>query len=228
MPDDNGTEATRSDAPSADDGLFGDAAEPTAGPVADEQDANKETATGRPGLRRRRGAGRRRGDRLLGGPQGGRVHQGRQGHYRRAATLLGPAHRDLRRPGPVRAGAGGPVGGREGESQVGGDAETSRLREARSTGQASHPTPAGFGTGFDRRGRDRPTATRDAEAVLRAGPCKQGPVGMTGQVAVRTGGGHLSSRATACVAVLAFVWAATTITTRPRGRRSRCSPGRSS
>ena len=44
MPDDSGTEATRSDAPSADDGLFGDAAEPTTAPVADEQDANKETA----------------------------------------------------------------------------------------------------------------------------------------------------------------------------------------
>ena len=43
MPDDNGTEATRSDAPSADDNLFGDAAEPTAAPVVDEQDATKET-----------------------------------------------------------------------------------------------------------------------------------------------------------------------------------------
>ena len=44
MPDDNGTEATHSDAPSADDGLFGDAAEPAAAPTAEEQDANKETA----------------------------------------------------------------------------------------------------------------------------------------------------------------------------------------
>ena len=43
MPDDNGTEATRSDAPSADDSLFGDAAGPTAAPVVDEQDATKET-----------------------------------------------------------------------------------------------------------------------------------------------------------------------------------------
>ncbi len=44
MPDEVGTEATRSDAPSADDGLFGDAADDTEAAVADEQDANKETA----------------------------------------------------------------------------------------------------------------------------------------------------------------------------------------
>ena len=44
MPDETGTEATRSDAPSADESLFGDAAEPTAAPVVDEQDANEETA----------------------------------------------------------------------------------------------------------------------------------------------------------------------------------------
>ena len=43
MPDDNGTEATRSDAPSVDESLFGDAADDAAAAVADEQDANKET-----------------------------------------------------------------------------------------------------------------------------------------------------------------------------------------
>ncbi len=42
MPDENGTEATRSDAPSADESLFGDAADDTGAAVADEQDANKE------------------------------------------------------------------------------------------------------------------------------------------------------------------------------------------
>ena len=41
MPDEVGTEAARSDAPSADDSLFGDAADDAA---ADEQDANEETA----------------------------------------------------------------------------------------------------------------------------------------------------------------------------------------
>ena len=43
MPDDNGTEATRSDAPSADESLFGDAADDTEATVADEPDANEET-----------------------------------------------------------------------------------------------------------------------------------------------------------------------------------------
>ena len=43
MPDDNGTETTRSDAPSADDSLFGEAADDTEAAVADEQDANEET-----------------------------------------------------------------------------------------------------------------------------------------------------------------------------------------
>ena len=44
MPDDNGTEPTRSDAPSANESLFGEAAEDTEAAVADEQDANEETA----------------------------------------------------------------------------------------------------------------------------------------------------------------------------------------
>ena len=44
MPDDNGMKTTRSDAPSADDSLFGDAADDTEAAVADEQDANEEVA----------------------------------------------------------------------------------------------------------------------------------------------------------------------------------------
>ena len=44
MPDENGTEATRSDGPSADDSLFGEAADDTEAAVADEQDANEESA----------------------------------------------------------------------------------------------------------------------------------------------------------------------------------------
>ena len=43
MPDETGTETTRSDAPSADESLFGDAAEDTAAAVADEQGADKES-----------------------------------------------------------------------------------------------------------------------------------------------------------------------------------------
>ena len=43
MPDENGTEPTRSDAPSVDDSLFGEAADDTAAAVADEQEASEET-----------------------------------------------------------------------------------------------------------------------------------------------------------------------------------------
>ena len=43
MPDENGTEATRSDAPSVDESLLGDAADDAANAVADEQDASEET-----------------------------------------------------------------------------------------------------------------------------------------------------------------------------------------
>ena len=42
MPDDNGTETTRSDAPSADESLFGEAADDTEAAVADEQDAEQD------------------------------------------------------------------------------------------------------------------------------------------------------------------------------------------
>ena len=44
MPDETGTVTTRSDVPSVDESLFGDAAENTAVAAADEQDAKEETA----------------------------------------------------------------------------------------------------------------------------------------------------------------------------------------
>ena len=44
MADEVGMETTRSDAPSADESLFGDAADDAAAAVAEEQDADKETA----------------------------------------------------------------------------------------------------------------------------------------------------------------------------------------
>ena len=43
MPDENGTESTRSDAPSADESLFGDAADDSAAAVAEEEDSKGET-----------------------------------------------------------------------------------------------------------------------------------------------------------------------------------------
>ena len=46
MPDETGTETTRSDGPSADDSLFGEVADDTEAAVAEEQDADEETAQG--------------------------------------------------------------------------------------------------------------------------------------------------------------------------------------
>ena len=43
MPDEVGTETTRSDAPSADQSLFGDAVDDAAAAVAEEQGASEET-----------------------------------------------------------------------------------------------------------------------------------------------------------------------------------------
>ena len=44
MPDENGTEATRSDGPSVDDSLFGEAADDTAAAAVEEEDPKGETA----------------------------------------------------------------------------------------------------------------------------------------------------------------------------------------
>ena len=44
MPDENGTEATRSDAPSVDESLFGEAAGDAAGAVVEDEDSKSETA----------------------------------------------------------------------------------------------------------------------------------------------------------------------------------------
>ena len=42
MPDDNGTETTRSDAPSTDESLFGEAADDTEAAAANEQDVEQD------------------------------------------------------------------------------------------------------------------------------------------------------------------------------------------
>ena len=84
MPDETGTEAARSDAPSANESLFGDTADDAAAAVAEEQDANEETQQDPQDADD------------AGGPEGRRVHQGREGHHRGATAVVGPAHRDLR------------------------------------------------------------------------------------------------------------------------------------
>ena len=167
MPDETGTETTRSDAPSTDESPIDDAADGTAAAVADEQDANKETA------QEAQGSGDSGEQVAPPGVEGCRVSQGRQGHHRRATALVRPAHRILRRSGPLRADAGGPGGDRTGESQVGGRTQVPGSRETRSPSQASAPAFASCGAGRSRRGRGRPTAARDAPAVLTAGGGRQ-------------------------------------------------------
>ena len=91
MLDETGTEPTRSDALSADESLSSDAADDPAAAAADEQAADKEVEQDRQGSDDAEAQAR-----STGGPEGRRVHQGRQGHHRSATALVGPAHRVLR------------------------------------------------------------------------------------------------------------------------------------
>ena len=96
MPDENGTEATRSDAPSVDESLFGEAADDAAGAVVEDEDSKSETAQDGQGSD---DAGEQAaGDdtepsedlKVVVSIKGGR------GHRRRATDLVGPAHRVVR------------------------------------------------------------------------------------------------------------------------------------
>ena len=94
MPDETGTEATRSDAPSTDESLFGEPADDTAAPAADEQDANEESRTGRCMTPTSRLLETRTGSsedlKVVVSLKGGRATIGVQQH------LVGPAHRVVR------------------------------------------------------------------------------------------------------------------------------------
>ena len=159
MPDETGTEATRSDAPSADESLFGDAADDAA---AEEQDANEETAQDPQDAD---DAGEQAGSpedlKVVVSIKGGRATIGVQ------RPSSDPHIETFDDPG--RADPGGLGGDRTGESQVGGRTQVSGSRETRSPGQASAPAWAGVAAGGGRRGRGGPAATGDAETVLRAG-----------------------------------------------------------
>ena len=96
MPDEVGTETTRSDVTSADESLFGDAADDAAAAVAEGQDADKETGQDPQGSDDAEGEA---GASETGTPEdlkvvvsikGGRATIGVQKH------LVGPAHRVVR------------------------------------------------------------------------------------------------------------------------------------
>ena len=159
MPDETGTEATRSDAPSADESLFGDAADDAAAAVAEEQDANEETeqdpqdaddAEGQAGGDE---TGSSEDLKVVVSIKGGRATIGVQ---QPSSDPHIESFDDQDLSGLTQEVLGGD---RKGESQVGGGTQAPCPREARSPGQASDPEWAGVGAGRSRRGRGRPAAT---------------------------------------------------------------------
>ena len=136
MPDETGMEATRSDAPSADESLFGDAADDAA---AEEQDANDETAQDPEGVD---GAGEQAvGDetgssedlKVVVSLKGGRATIGVQ------QPSSDPHIESFDDADVSGADAGGLGGDRKGQGQVGGRTEAPGARETRSPGQAPEP-----------------------------------------------------------------------------------------
>ena len=170
MSDDNGTEATRSDAPSADDSLFGDAADDTEAAVADEQDADKETAQDPQ-------------DSDDAGEQAVGDETGSSEDLKVVVSLKG---------GRATIGVQQPSSDPHIESfddrdlagltqEVPAVIERARAKWEDEPKHPAHERPApparrqtrrgqGAGAGRDRRGRDGPAAARDAAVVLRAGP----------------------------------------------------------
>ena len=138
MPDDNGTEATRSDAPSADESLFGEAAEDTEAAVADEQDAAQDPQ-GADDAQAQDGAPEDL--KVVVSIKGGRATIGVQ---QPSSDPHIESFDDLDASGLAR---GGPGGGRKGEGQVGGRTEVSCPRETRSPGQTPDRAWPGVGPG---------------------------------------------------------------------------------
>ena len=141
MPDETGTEATRSDAPSADESLFGDAADDTAAASVEEQDPNDAVPDAQGGQGSDDVGEQAAGDateasenlKVVVSIKGGRATIGVQ------QPSSDPHIETFDDHGPVRAGSGGPGGGREGEGQVGRRTQAPRSRQTRSPGQATDP-----------------------------------------------------------------------------------------
>ena len=170
MPDETGTETTRSDAPSADESLFGDAANDAAQAVADEQDANEETAHDRQDADDVEEEAGRPGDlKVVVSIKGGRATIGVQ-QPSSDPHIETFDDQDL-------SGLTQEVSAviERARAKMGGRTQASGSRETRSPRQASDPAFARVGAGRGRRGRGGPAATRDAAAVLRAGTASLSP-----------------------------------------------------
>ena len=143
MPDENGTEATRSDGPSTDESLFGDAADDAAAAVDQEEDSKGETTQDGQGSD---DAGEQAdGDateasedlKVVVSIKGGRATIGVQ---QPSSDPHIESFDDLDLSGLTQE---DPGGDREGEGQMGGRAQVSGAREARSPGPPPEPAWAG-------------------------------------------------------------------------------------
>ena len=164
MPDETGTEATRSDAPSVDESLFGDAADDAEAAVADEQDANEETAQDPQGSDDAEDqAGPPEDLKVVVSIKGGRATIGVQ---RTSSDPHIESFDDHDLSGLTQ--------------EVSAVIERARAKWEDEPRYPAHARPApparrrprrgqGSAQAEGRRGRGGPAATRDAEAVLRAG-----------------------------------------------------------
>ena len=172
MPDETGTEAARSDAPSDYESLFGEAADDAANAVAEEQDANEETEQDPQGADDAgEDAGQPEDLKVVVSIKGGRATIGVQ---RPSSDPHIETFDDQDLAGLDTGGLGG---GRKGKSQVGRRTQVSGSHKTRSPGQPSVPgvsrvsAQAGTAEGED----GRPAAARDAEAFLVAGAASPNP-----------------------------------------------------
>ena len=141
MPHEVGTEATRSDAPSADESLFGDAAGDKAAPVVQEEDPNDAVPDAQGGQGSDDVGEQAAGDateasenlKVVVSIKGGRATIGVQQPSSDPHIETFDNH-DL-----AGTGAGGLGGDREGEGQVGRRTQAPRSRQTRSPGQATDP-----------------------------------------------------------------------------------------
>ena len=172
MPDDNGTEATRSDAPSADESLFGEAADDTETAVADEQDADEESAQNPQGSDdAEEQAGQPEDLKVVVSIRGGKATIGvqRPSSDPHIESFDAPDLTGLTQEVPAVVERARAKWEEERKHPAHEPAACCRQQavETRTSVQAPEPAWAGLGAGRGRRGRCGAAATRDAAAVLR-------------------------------------------------------------
>ena len=212
MPDEIGTEATRPDAPSADDALFGDSADKaddTAATVAEEQDTQGSDATGEPAVAEEQDAdkeGAQDGQDTGDAGEAGEAEAAPSDELKVVVSIKGGrAVIGVQQPASDphietfddvdESALAQEVPAVIERARARGVAEAPRLRAARSPAQTAQQAGPGDGPGRERRDRDGP-GTADAEALL-------------GSLSAKHGGGRRSHcdglpRPSICAAFFAF------------------------